>query len=439
MKTSRNRIAALAALLALAVCAGEVCFAAALPDSPQAAARPKATRAEFDAYQAASTEKNPQQKIKLLDDFVSKYPQSEYLSYVYNDYWQTYAALRQWSKVIENLDKLLALPEINAATKLEAEYRRAATFEYAYNAKSPDLVPGATKARDAALDGMKILSTFEKPAQATDEQWAGIKKQYAMQFANTAASASFYLKDYQASAKYYQDALAMDPAQPVDDYRMGLADLQETPPASVAGFWALSRAIDLKIPDADKVTKFLHDKVYEYQQPGCESLVDAQITQMLTLAQSASDPPASFSIPSAADLGKVRETANIQTVLADLKAGGDKGKTTWLAVCSGEFPEALAKAYEVSAADTANIVIKSALGTTEEELNASTAANGDLKIAGQPEAARLEKDSIFRFSGKLTGYTPDPFYLTWENVKVNPEDIPEEKGKKPAKRPTKKP
>ncbi|HMD32825.1 MAG TPA: hypothetical protein VKG84_13005 [Candidatus Acidoferrales bacterium] len=439
MKTRRKSIAALGALLALVACTAEICSAAALPEPAQAATRPKATRAEYDAYQAASAEKNPQAKLKLLDDFVSKYPTSEYLSYVYNDYWQTYAGLRQWNKVIDYLDKLLALQDINAAIKLEAEYRRAATFEYAYNAKSPDLADGATKGRDAALEGLKVLSAFPKPAQATDDQWAAIKKQYLVQFTNTAASASYYLKDYKAAAQYYHDALALDSTQAVDDYRMGLADLLETPPQSVAGFWALGRAINLKVPDADKVTKFLHDKIYEYQLPSCESLVDAQITQMLALAQNSADPPASFSIPTVADLGKVRESANIETVLADLKAGGDKGKLTWLAVCNGEFPEALAKAYEVNASTPDAIVLKAAVGTKEEELNASTAPNGDLKIAAQPETARLEKDSIFRFSGKLTGYTPDPFYLTWENVKVNPEDIPEEKGKKPAKKPGRKP
>jgi tetratricopeptide (TPR) repeat protein len=435
MKTKRTWIAALAAAVALTACAAEL-RASALPEEPQAA-RPKATRAEYDAYQAAAAEKNPQQKAKLLDDFMAKYPNSEYLPFVYNEYWQTYAALKQWTKMIEYLDKLLALPELNPGARLEYYYRRAATFEYAYNAKSPDLAEASSKARDSALEGLKALNAFPKPQQATDEQWATFKKTYTIQFYNTAASSSFYLKDYKAAAENFHSALVLDPQQPVDDYRLGLADLQQTPPQSTAGFWALARAIDLKVPDADKVTKFLHDKISDYQTPGCDSSVDAQVKELLTLAQNSQDPPAGYSIPSAADLAKVREQANIQTVLADLKAGGDKAKLTWLAVCSGEFPEALAKAYEVNAATPDAIVIKAALGTTEEELNASTAPNGDLKLAGQPEAARLEKDSIFRFSGKLTGYTPDPFNLSWENVKVNPEDIPEEKGKKPAKRPGK--
>jgi len=439
MNNKRNHVAAPLAWLALSF--GMLgATAPAASAVPAQAAQPKYTMAEYKAYQTAAAETNPQQKAKLLDGFVAQYPTSELLGYVYDEYLKVYSQMKEWPKVIEYFDKKLALPNLEKGVRLQTLYGRAATFELAYNPKSNDLASSATKARDAAAEGSKLLGTFEKPAQATDDQWAAFKKQYSTQFLNTAGSASYYLKDYKAAAQYYHDSLAVDPTQAVDDYRMGVADLQSTPPQSVAGFWALARAINLKIPDADKVTKFLHDKMYEYQQPGCESSVDAQIRELLALSANATDPPANFNVPSAADLGKVRESANIQTVLADLKAGGDKGKVTWLAVCSGEFPEALAKVSEVNAAAPDAITMKAVVGTTEEELNGATASNSDLKLAaGQPDAVRLEKDSIFRFAGKLTGYTPDPFNLAWENVKVNPEDIPEEKGKKPAKKPGKKP
>src|SRR5262249_44439914 len=149
------------------------------------------------------------------------------------------SAQKDWAKVIEYFDKKLALPNMEQGVRLQTLYGRAATFEYAYTSKSTDLQDGSTKARDAALEGSKILAGFQKPEKATDEQWAAFKKQYGTQFLNTAASASFYLKDFKAAAQYYHDALTIDPTQAVDDYKMGLADLQQTPPQSVAGFWAL--------------------------------------------------------------------------------------------------------------------------------------------------------------------------------------------------------
>jgi hypothetical protein len=70
-------------------------------------------------------------------------------------------------------------------------------------------------------------------------------------------------------------------------------------------------------------------------------------------------------------------------------------------------------------------------------------ANMEVKLEGQPDAKRIEKDQGVRFSGTLADYTPDPFLLRWEKAKVNPEDIPEDKaapGKKaPTKRPPRKP
>jgi hypothetical protein len=437
MKTKRYRSAALVASLAVLLGITGTGAATVVAAEPQAA-KPNYTRPEYDAYQAAAAEKNPQQKIKLLDDFVSKYPTSDLLYYAYKDYIGAYLDLKQWGKYIEYLDKFAALPAAPVGERVQALYQRAASFEYAYNAKSPDLAVQAAKGRDAALQGLKLFSEFQKPPQATDEQWAAAKKQYTTQFDNTAGICSLYLKDYKAAADNFRASLAENADQPGIYYSLSKAYFLQEPPQFVDGLWAVARALDEKLPDPDgAVTKFLHSKIYDYELPGCEAQVDSQIKELLTLAQNSKTPPAGYTIPSAADLNKVRQESTIQTVLADLRAGGDKAKLTWLAVCSGGFDEALAKAYEVNAATPDAIVIKAAIGITEEELKASTAANGDLKIAGQPEAARLEKDAIFRFGGKLTGYTPEPFYLTWENVKVNPEDIPEEKGKKPAKRPGK--
>ncbi len=405
---------------------------------PQAAA-PKYTRAEYDAYQAAAAEKNPQQKIKLLDDFVAKYPSSELLAFAYNEYVTVYYQQHQWAKDVEYLDKFLALTNVNDGARLQAEAQRAALFEVSYNGKAPDAKDQATKARDAALEGMKVLTAFQKPEQMTAEQWGAARKQYAVGFWNTAGVASLDVKDGAAAADYFSKSLAENAEQPVVYYRLGLADLMLSPPKANEGFWAIARAIALKVPDADKVTKFLRDKIVEYQSPPCDSAIDPQLKELLTLAQGSPNPPAGFSIPGAADLAKAGQR-DAKDIIADLRAGGDKAKITWLGVCNGDFPEAfLAKVYEINAADPANIVAQIAIGSSPEEIEASSAPDTTLKISTQPDAARLSKDDTFRFAGKLTGYTGSPFQLTFENVKINPEDIPAEKGKAAPKKPLKKP
>jgi hypothetical protein len=66
----------------------------------------------------------------------------------------------------------------------------------------------------------------------------------------------------------------------------------------------------------------------------------------------------------------------------------------------------------------------------------------ELTVTGQPEVKRISKDDYVRFTGTLAAYQPEPFLLSWNQAKINPEDIPEEgaqPGKKGAKRPTKRP
>jgi hypothetical protein len=79
--------------------------------------------------------------------------------------------------------------------------------------------------------------------------------------------------------------------------------------------------------------------------------------------------------------------------------------------------------------------------TSDAEFDSKNTADMDVKVVGQPEAARLEKDNPVRFTGTLLSYDPDPFMLHWDKAKVNAEDIPKDKEKKAPtkKRPTKRP
>jgi hypothetical protein len=129
----------------------------------------------------------------------------------------------------------------------------------------------------------------------------------------------------------------------------------------------------------------------------------------------------------------------IASVFADLKTGGDKSKLTWLAACGLEFPEVPGKVIAVVPGEP--LVLKIAFVTSDAEFDAATTPNMDAKVVGQPEAARVEKDSAVHFTGSLVSYDPAPFFLHWDKSKVKGEDIPKEKGTKkpPVRRPTRKP
>jgi len=402
--------------------------------APQAAtdqAKPAYSLAEYNQYQAADKEQNPQQKVKALDDFVKAYPNSTLMPYIYRDYYTTYMALKNFGQVIEYADRMIALGDkIDATGRLEAYYTRAQAFYLGISDKALQTPDALTKARDGSLAGLKSLEDLKKPDAVPADQFEQQKKGVKVLFNAVAALASTNMKDYAGAAGYYKIVLSITPEDPVTHYRLGIVDLQMTPPMGTDGFWELARAIDLKIPNDAQVRAYLKNQIIRYQQPACDKLVDDQVTELLTLAASASDKPATLNVPSAADLQKARDdTANF---IPALMAGGEAGKAMWLASCGLEYPDVGVRVMEPPAIEGDTVTLKVFRGATPEEIEAATMSNMTVKIDGQPEAKRLEKDAVVRFTGTLTGYTQSPFMLMWDKAKINMEDLPEEKG--PAKK-----
>jgi tetratricopeptide (TPR) repeat protein len=408
--------------------------------APDQTAKPTYTIPEYNAFQAANAEKDPQARLKLLDDFGAKFPSSTLNPYVYQLYVKTYTELKNYAKVIEYADKLTALGDkVDIPTRLGALQSRCQVFPYAFNAKAPDATDQLNKERDAAQEGAKLLAAFTKPAGVTmtDAQFEEQKKPGIAFFQSAAGFACYQLKDYPCAITAFKAVLALTPTDAVASYRMGVAYLEMKPPQAMDGFWALGRAINLKIPDSDKIKDYLRRQILAYEQPGCDSLADAQLNELLQLSANSPERPATYTIPSADDLNKIRTSSNILTVLADLKAGGDKAKMTWLALCGAEFPEVVGKLIDITPG-TDSVQLKLYTGATPEEIQAATTSNLDVKVVGQPEASRLEKEQGVRFSGTMVGYDPEPnFMLHWDKAKVNAEDIPTEKGgaKKPVHKP----
>lgn len=403
-----------------------------------AAQQPQPTQAEYNSFQAAVNEKNAQARVKLLDDFVAKYPQSTYLRYIYESFAATYTELRNPAKVIEFVDKRLAIKdELTPFKMIDLYNARSVAFISSFTKESDCAAKEkCITARDDAREGLKLNSQITKPENVPQDQFDKYVKQNALVFTYTDATASYLLKDYKAAIPGLKSTAAANPNESLYFTRLGVAYLREEPAETMEGLWALAHAASIKGPGDAQRLDYLKKQINGYEQPACDSSVDAQTKEIMGLAAGTIDRPATYTIPSRAELNQVLQNSTIVTVLADLKAGGDKAKLTWLAVCSGEFPEALAKAYELTPGanpETDPLVVKAFVGTTQEEMDASTAPNSELKISGQPEAARLEKDGVFRFGGALVDYTPDPFLIKWDKAKVNVEDIPEEK-KGPAKK-----
>ncbi|HJZ62872.1 MAG TPA: hypothetical protein VKD70_01030 [Candidatus Acidoferrum sp.] len=436
-----RRMAGLAALIALCLVLGGA--SAAYAQAPAAGAQDQGkqpyTMAEYNSEQACAGDKVPASQIKCLDDFVSKYPNSNLLIYVYPLYYQAYGAQKNYAKVIEYADKLLALGDkIDAPTRLQTYNVRLGAWT---TLSAADQTAGAAGARDAATKALKTLDEIKKPDNVSDADFAKSKQPYIIFFNNTGAQACVLLKDYSGAMNFYKAVLAINADEPVTHYNMGKAYMAMNPPQQMDAFWHIAKAITSKAAtDAQKkqLTPYLKKLILAYQGGTvCDSLSDSEYNELLQLAGSTADRPDSYKLLSSADLDTARKDMTIASVIADLKAGGDKGKVTWFASCGLEFPDVPGKLMEVvpAATDADPVVLKMAFVTSQAEFDAATTPDMEVKIVGQPEAGKLNKDETPtpRFTGTLMTYDPAPsFMLHWDKAKVNAEDLPKEKEKKPA-------
>jgi TPR repeat len=442
MKATRRLTGlAIAATLLLIAGSGPGAFAQAPAATQDAAAAkgPKYTQAEYNAEQACAAEKVPATVIKCADDFVSKYPNSDLLVYIYPLYYRAYTELKNPQKVIEYADKLVALGDkAEPGIRYEALYARALAV-----ASVPPDPATAAKAREAALLGLKTLDELKKPDNISAEDWPKKKLQPAILFNYTAGNAAMTMKDYAASVASFKAVLALNPDDPIAYYNVGRAYQAMTPPQQMDAFWYFAKAVTAKgatEAQSRQIKTYLRKLIVNYQGGNvCDSLTDAELNELLQLAGTSAERPESYKLASSADLDAVRNGPPVMTIASvvdDLKAGGDKAKLTWLAACGLEFPEVPGKLIEVVPGTDA-IVLKIAFVKSDDEFEKATTPNMDVKVVGQPEAARVEKDNVVHFTGTLVSYDPDPaFFLHWEKGKVKEEDIPKEKTpKKPVHKP----
>ncbi len=403
--------------------------------APQSQAKTTYNTAEFNAYQTAAAEKDPQNQIKLLDDLVQKYPSSELqglLPSIYPVYYADYLNLKNYPQAFTYIDKMLALGDrITTLERLRALAVRATAFTQTSTDKTLQTADGYAKARDAAADGLKTVDKWQKPDGTSDADFNKTKKDLAELFDSAAAVAETGLKDFKGSETSYKAALVINPDNALTHYRLANAYLQDSPAQSLDGFWEMARAIALKVPSTDAVKSYLRDRMLHYQQPACDKLLDEVLSNMITLASSSSDRPASLTIPSADDLEKAREdTANF---MAWLHEGGDHGNVMWLATCGTEYTDVPVKVIEVTAGDGDSLIFKMYRPTASEpdaqakELDSATAGNMEVHVASQPDAKRLQNGDEVRFTGTLSGYTQLPFELIWDGAKINADDIPANK------------
>jgi len=155
----------------------EASDAAAAP-APGAAAtaerrRPAAkSQAEYDAFQACLQEKDPNKQIRMVEDFLLEYPDTELKEYAFQAATQAYQAKNDYPKLLtygemtleENADNLAALLILSTAIPERT------------SRSDPDAAESLAAAERYALRALELIPQMPRRASVTPEEWERSKK-----------------------------------------------------------------------------------------------------------------------------------------------------------------------------------------------------------------------------------------------------------------------
>ncbi|MFQ5926988.1 MAG: tetratricopeptide repeat protein [Terriglobia bacterium] len=414
-------------------------------------AKPPYSTVEYNDYTAALNEQDPQARLRLLGDFLEKYPESALRPFVFQIYLQSYQQRSNWPKVIEFADKLLTLdPALvekvykRPGQTAEQVKQQVALLTYqtlslraraflSFEDKSPQADAAAEKAARLAQDGLQRLERIGRPQNLTPEKFAEVKKQEAAVFHTVLGNVAFRKKDYDTAAREYKVVVQQDPSNAFYTYRLGISYLQTTQPQYLPGFWTVARAVAL-FPDNQRksVRDFLVSKLRTYQ--GYADLcpvrhAEKQADILIVRAKNSLTPPSTWALLNAEHVMAVRNDLTPKRIFDELKAGGEQQQLIWLASCGMELPDVPGKVLEVTNSDDNLVTLRLAVGQEAADANI---ANVEVKVTEPPEAKNLKPGDIVRVTAVLTDYQSEPFLLQLTEGQVNPEDIP--KGRRSAPR-----
>ncbi len=178
------------------------------------------TQGELDAYQKFMREQSPDEQVKLIEDFLLNFPNTELKEYAYQAATQAYQSKNDFEKVLTygeltlteneyNLVALLvlssAIPERTGKTDLDKESKLAQAEQYAQR-------------------GLEVLAKLPMPPNLTEEQWAQVRKD--AESTPHAALGMIYLirEDFSKAESEFKMASEMaSKPDPVTFYRLGLS------------------------------------------------------------------------------------------------------------------------------------------------------------------------------------------------------------------------
>ena len=388
---------------------------APVPAAPQAKKPQWKSRAEYDAFQAFVKESDPHKRIPLIQAFIQKYAQSDFLANAYVAEMQTYVQLNQTNEAVASAKKALSVDSGN----LEALSYLCLLFPYTFKSSDPNASAELAKIAQYAQQGLELLQNLQKPAGVTEAQFeAYIKPKTKRAVFNIAAGyAALQQKNYSQAIKSLEAAAQDEPENVLIYSFLGQAYYNETPREINKAIWNLAHASALaeasNSQNAAQLKKF-YSQVYEAQHGS-----SAGEAQVLAQAKTSGTMPADFSVappPHHAATGNPNLDAFYKLEDA-LAVGGDTAQQNWQQL-KGQ-PLGLVGHIDSVVPGTDPNTYQVRVDITPQ----SQSQQGTYDIVlqdSQPDAKYLQPGDPLRFQGTLSAYSMTPnFTLTLSGAKID--------------------
>ena len=188
--------------------------------TPPPSKQPRAkSQEEFQAYQKFVREQNPDEQIRLLEDFLLQYPDSELKEFAFQAATQAYQTKNDYPRVLTYGELTLAENENNLVALLVL----ASSISERTGKSDADRDEKLADAEGYAKRALEVLAKLPQPPSLAPEQWERTKKEASATSRAALGMIGLIREDFPRAESELKLAVELaSQADPVTLYRLGL-------------------------------------------------------------------------------------------------------------------------------------------------------------------------------------------------------------------------
>lgn len=397
---------------------------------------------EYEMAQEIPKATTDADRIKALDAWAKAYPNNPLWLTRDETYLQVYGNMKDYRKLYDKAKEIRAKkPEhYFAITTILGTIFQFPTASVA----EPDLATADQTARYVLDNTAKVFEAANKPANATDEQWAQYRPAVMSLAQRVAAYVPVARKDYPKAEVESAKVVKDDATQAQFSYFLGDALIRQRVPAKVTpGIFHIARAAAyegqnaLPAPTRQQAREYV-TSIYKQYHGSEEGL-----NNVLMVAKTNAMPPEGFKIESAQEIA-MREFANQEEydkAHPDLAFWRDTVKTPLTgpdadSLFESNYKNALLPPEGQSFDKFKVKIISLSPETNPKEITAALAESSipDVKlILETPLPGTMMEGEELQFKGTVQSFQKDPFLVTFEIDKETKGEVTGWTGKAAAK------